>query len=354
VHIAIGEANSHDLLALRAVSSTGLLYDPTSVEFAIFEPDGTQNFPVAGREDVTSFGYATGIFPAWDTTADEGWSPQSGDPEGTWSITWYWTDEDGSTELTWTQRFDVVDSDDLALGYWSYLSPKDVRDEGITTTDLSDVRLASLLARAQGYIERVCRQPFRPVIDTLRLDGPHADTIFLPVPIIGVEYVRLNDSDSNLSDDSFHVYAAPSLRSNPGLLVEDHRRNPKISLALESDFWDGLPLDEPTRFYAGRKNQVIHGVFGFLEPDGTTPRLIRDAMLEIVLNTATQMTIPETGSTSIVAGPIVKEKTDRHSIEYASELTTDSALATSRRVEEILHLFRGPIGLGAPAPLRAY
>jgi len=359
-YICRSQINSTELLTLYAVDDDGILYDPETVEFRIWDRTGNvQVFPATGYEDVTTVGrFGVGSFRAYDTGTSDGWAPASGATIGPYRIDWRFTDSvDETITRTWSQRFDVVDVG-LELGYWTYLSPSRVRAEGVDSGMLPDDRLLDLIVRAQQYIERECRQAFRPIRQTLKFDGNGGVMIPFSIPIIGVEAVYVNDSDTELPTTSYAVYAYPSLKSDPGPRSPDSRRNPKITMktrASASPFRPGgVFLASPLagRLLPGPQMHQVPGVYGFLEADGTTPKLIEDAMLRVVLATAVMMDIGPGNQGGSVSGPITSEKTDQHEISYGFSYTagsSDSPLATSPEVLEILRRYRAPIGIASPA-----
>lgn len=360
-HLARGQTNNARILALHAVDSSGHLYNPDSVEFRVFDPAGTQVFPASGWEDVTSYGTATGVFPAWDTTAGAGWTVDAAADLGKWSIEWAFLDSDGTTERTWTQEFWVSEAD-TDFPFWSYVSPNEVRAEGVDASQLSASRLVALLRRVQDYIERACRQPFRPVRAQIKVDGHGAPTLFFSVPIVGIESLIANFGSAALPTSAYRVYSCPALGDDPGWAPGDNRRNPRIALvseltgrALGAGGIFATVRGAGGRFAAGAQAHTVTGVWGFLERDGATPQLIRDAALRLILANTPLLEVGGSAPASVPAGPITSERTDRHEISYADNSSTSagpalgSALATSREVEEILHLYRGPIVMGAPA-----
>ena len=171
------------------------------------------------------------------------------------------------------------------------------------------------------------------------------------IPLIGVEFVKANSSTQTVSQSSLAVYNSPSLETSRWYSSsEDYRRNPRIALKADLDIYSGAYLGAADVFAVGRRNQTIKGVFGFVEPDGTTPSQITYAMLKLVYSTATALSLAS--STTSTAGPIKKEKVDRHEIEYmeSTSSTSTSALSSSPEVEEIIQLYKAPIGIGAAPP----
>lgn len=345
-YLALGQANRIEILGLFPTTDRGFLYDPQTVEYRVLTSAGAT---VIDWTDVTSSGRrGVGAFYAPFTPGSPDFSVARN-----YVIEWRFSDSDTpSTSRTWSLAFDIY-SAGTGTPFRTYLTPGRVRDEGIDTTELSDARLVQLIQRAQAFVERECRQPFRPVQSTVRFDGPGSGLWQAPLPILGVEYLRVNDSTTDYPTDAFEVYTSPHLGGDPGWQPKDNRRNPKIRLARDlypSPFRANPAGGITHRFRAGAKAHTVKAVWGFVEPDGTTPLLIEEAVLRLVLATATLMEIG--GGSAVVAGPIIREETDLHEIEYASSASsasTSDAIATSPEVADILRRYRAPIAIGSPA-----
>jgi hypothetical protein len=344
-YLAQGQANRVEILGLFPVDSKGFIFDPDTVEFRVLDPDGDESI---GWTDVTSSGRKdVGVYYAPFT-------PASDAEIGVWSIEWRWTDADDSdTEQTWSQSFDIYTAG-FGVPYWTYVTPRQLRAEGVDTTALPDLRMVELIKLAQSFIERECRQPFRPVRRAVDFDGNGSALWLAPMPILGVEYLRINRSTIDLNHDQYAAYTSPFLGTDPGYLPKDNRKNPRVKLIRglsPSPFRAGRIIGSggTGRFLPGAKAHTIKAVWGFLEPDGTTPPLIQNAALRLVLATATLMA--DAASSSTIAGPVVREQTDTHEIEYADTVGSwdYTALATSPEVQDILRRYRAPLALGAPA-----
>jgi len=352
-HLANGEENTRDILALHAVNREGQLFDPTVVEFVVYDWDSgspVQVFPATGREDVSSEGDFTGVFPAKDVTLSVGLTPGTSwatPNEGKHSIKWWYTDPDNSAAtLSWEQVFYISDAA-LGLGVWSYVSPNELRAEGLSAVTVADAWMLELLIYAQQLIDRLCKQPFRPVYQTFKMDGTGSPRLHFPVPIIGIDYIKANFSSQELDADSYHAYASPINRKGPIWLQADHRRNPKIEMVATPSIYSGGRPGYPGYFGEGAANQDIGGVFGFLEPDGTTPGPIRRATMAMVFGMASRLT---TGSTSSASspGPLKRLRVDRHEQEWdtlSSTVGLSDALALTPEVEQIIKNYRAPISI---------
>lgn len=342
-------------LALYVVNDEGWLRDVASVEYRVLRPDGTEH--TAWTEVVGTDGDGdTGTY--WP----DAWAAGGGESLGFWRIYWRWTDPDDSSETkTWSQKFEVVDEGLYSASpYRTYLGPAAVFAEGVLVTDVAYARLEKLILDAQDYIERATGQFFRPVPSEQRHGGRGVNVLHLRTPIIGLEYVRLGRSSTNTNEDLFdvgftradldhHTPPMPDERKNPGIHARRDKSLDFFSRAGE-DYGAHLP-----RFAEGRHNQRIKGVFGYVEQDGSTPALIQEAALRLVINKAPKIDFPGMeGGQPVPAGPTSQEMVDRHLVSFvkapASKLQW--ALATDKRVEEILRMFKAPWLIGSPVNRR--
>ena len=352
-HLAREQANLPAILGLYAVDSSGHLYDPDSVEFRVVDiSTGLQVFPASGLEDVTAEGVGTGRFYAYDTLLSVGFTPEVTYTVGAHRIDWTYTGSDGTTVRTWSQEFDVSESG-TGLPYWTYISPNRVRAEGIDSTELPDARLLVLIARVQQHIERVARQPFRPIPLTLAIDGSGSTLMSLAVPIIGIESLKVNHATQAMDTTAYRVYFTSTTDVDPGWGVKDYRRNPKIVMANEftpSPFSTG-GIFGAARFAPGAQPHEVIGTFGFLERDGTTPALITQAALLLILAN-TPLLEAGAGGSAAPGGPVISDRTDRHEVKFAApagSAVLSSAMNTSGEIEDIIRHYKAPIGMASPA-----
>lgn len=354
-----GHTNTANLLAFFVVDEDGWLVDPSEIGFRIFDETGTQTFPavVGNYEDVRSNDgrLGRGRYFAYDDANARGWQVPAAAIAGGWRIEWRWKIESSDAYSTWSEDFDVVASYDSGagtgfrgVGYRTYTSPARIRDEGISATQLSDPRMEQLILDAQAYIERETRNLFRPVYDTIRVDGKGAGRMFLGLPIIGADAV-LPNSSSEATRDALAVAFNRIDYSHLFTPKPDYRRKPSISYRSEVDVFAGTSPLARGYFRPGRQNQTVRAVWGFVESDGTTPRLIANAALRLVYGTATALD-PNAVS---VAGPLKSRTVDRHSESWAEAASGNlkRALAVSKEVEEALMLYKAPIAMSAPSPV---
>jgi hypothetical protein len=350
VRIALGDS-SDDVTPILDVqiSSGGVLTDPATLEFVIYDLTSgspVQVFPVSGRQAIviaappTGSQIATGHFFA-------PWTAPTTLNVGTHRIDWFFTEVIAGPEFTTTEEFEVYNP--AAVGDPFYTTIGAFRGLGVSALDVDDATLTLTMRIVHQLVERYCRQHFNPRTLEFRLDGNNADTLFLPLPVISVEFLRINDSTQDLGTDFFRVYngrAAPN----------DDRHNPKIVLDRStSDAIYRLPFTGVyPKFLKGRQNQHVRGVFGYTEADGSTPAPIIDAVERLVID---RLSNPPYGAAPIVAntgiaGTIIMEKTDGHEYRVASETSERPAgldgITKDPYIRDILRMYRAPKGVGAP------
>ncbi len=189
------------------------------------------------------------------------------------------------------------------------------------------------------------------------MDGNDSDTLFFGIPIIDIEYLKLNDSTEALDTSYYKVYNS---RTYP-----DDRRNPRISLIGPSRGRDIYlePLTFGTfKFRRGYQNQEVKGDFGFVEPDGSVPELIKRALIKLVIEKLTNPIYhdPSTGSPipppPPSVGPLLQERTDDHMKKWGYRGgETDkrkpglSGITNDQEILDIIKLYKAPIGIATPA-----
>lgn len=220
------------------------------------------------------------------------------------------------------------------------------------TTDYDESELLALISQAMAFIDRHTRQWFnaRTFDDSkpILIEGNNSETLFLPVPILEITAIR-KEAGSQILDPLF--YQVFNGRSFP-----DDRKNPMIKLRQEDD--DVLFVSS-SKWMRGVR-AVLTGVFGYLEEDGSTPLLIQRATLKLALIYAAK-TLGESAAAAADGdlGPIKREKTDLHEIEYFDPrssqadkkgLNEGSGLSGDDEIDDIIAAFRGPILIDGTYP----
>jgi hypothetical protein len=227
-----------------------------------------------------------------------------------------------------------------------YASIEDIREfSGLTPSQVSDEGVFAAIQLWQEVIERICRQWFYPKSLTLEVNGNDSDVLHFGVPIISVSEVYINGGVEALDSSAYKVYL-------------DYR-DPKICLTHAqqiADLYTAALRGGDARFYKGYQNQRIVGVFGHVITGNKAPRPIRRALTKLVTEKlVAQYGAGASGGTStVIAGTVVSETTDGHSISYGVQSTNSRrsgllGITSDMEILDIFALYRAPIGVATPA-----
>jgi len=344
------------------ITVNGVLTDAYEVGFRILDITGglpgTQIFPTTpgDYENVSSLPgkFSVGSYYAYDNGNAQGWTPGLAEPIGTHRIEWRWKISASAPYQADSEDFEVLAAS-AGSSADTYCSVQDIRDEGITSAMADDAKVLAYIEAWQAFIERACRQWFNARQVVFSVDGNDSDTLFFSVPIIQIDYLKINGNTVELDEDLFKVYS--------GRDFPDSRGNPHISLVgpdYYRDIYTAPLIDGRMKFRKGRQNQEIKGIFGYTEADGSTPKLIKRALMLLVVEKLTNPMYPDPASpitpSPSGAGSVLEEWTDGHKIKYGTrggEVSERkpglSGITTNVEILDILKLYKGPIGIGAPS-----
>jgi len=352
-----GQANNRYLLSCFIVDENGKLQDPdTSTSFTFKIDNLTGGFPVALEAAVTqsqttgSGKFAKGYFYAWQDGQPAAWTAPPGTTTGLYRITWTYTLNSEVRELV--RHFHLVPASE-GFERPFVLSTFDLTTAGISTVTTVQGK-HRLIREVEAAINRVTNQWFHPIYETARYRGRNHETLFLGIPILGVQDIIANQSRaSNASTrvvvdrDLYHVHSWPHFR--------DAKANPFIELigTTTSDFFAArLVIGEG---FDNAFVQDVSGVFGCVGEDGhdgywDPPSLLIDVARDAALAMA--------GEASLATTSLKYEKTDMHEYEYqAISASASSAMVLSSATQMFngdtsissrLAFFKSPIKLGAP------
>lgn len=367
--LARGQANTPSILNWF-VTVGSVLTDVNEIGFRILDITGglpgTQVFPasVGTYEPVTNAPghFSTGAYYAFNNGGGEGWTPDDAEPLGTHRIEWRWKVDASDPYQLGSEDFEVLvhsagTSDDLYLGVTGdlYIGVDAIRAQGLTSSMASDSSVLAAIATWQAFLERACRQWFAPKTMIIKFDGTDSDAIHFGVPIISIDYLKINSSTTELDPGLYKVYNS--------IAYPDDRRNPRIKLVSEDemDIYTAPMIFGRHRFRKGRQNQEVKGTFGYVETDGSTPRLIKHALTKLVIEKLAKPILTPPGAEPVplpplLSGIIKREVTDGHSLEYAvagGELSTRkpglSGITMDQEILDIIRLYKAPIGIATPA-----
>lgn len=193
---------------------------------------------------------------------------------------------------------------------------------------------------AMDYIDEQTGQFFNKRNGEFQLEGNNSPVLFFPVPIIEIEELIINSLDQELLEGEDKDFVAFKGRQMP----QDDRRNPKIKLNVGRGR-DSIFVGVTGRVFA--KNTLTHitGSFGFLEADGSTPRLIKRATKILAIGKLNQPIVKTAGVGDV--GPVKKIKVDLHEKEFfeptSNKEVGSQVLSGSEEVDIILAKYRTPI-----------
>lgn len=198
----------------------------------------------------------------------------------------------------------------------SYITLEDLRAEGVSETEYpNDEYLESRIAIAQEFIDTVTGRFFEQRNYRLLLDGTGHDTLFLPVPPVnGDTAITEVLIDNDVEDSDNYTYP---LRGFP-----DDRYNPR--LIRLSGTWP-----------RGTLNISITGDFGFVEPDGTTPPLIKHLCKMVTVWGLSPIADKSTSRES----QIIEEELGDYRYRL-SEVGKGSGMFGDQRIDNIIAMYR--------------
>ncbi len=204
-----------------------------------------------------------------------------------------------------------------------------------------------IIDQAINFIDEQTGQFFNSRPALVSLEGNNTPTMWFPVPIIDIQKLRINSTTSELTEGEEFDYIAFKGRAEP----QDDRRNPRIKLNVgrgrDSIFIGAIS----SRIFAKQTLTEITGDFGFLEPDGSTPALIRRATTILA---AKEINSPAASASATTGtGPVKRTKVDLHEKEFfeLKSATARGSLSGIPEVDQIISRFRTAIRLGGSIEL---
>jgi hypothetical protein len=310
--IARGQRSDGNSPVLDLFTATGgAQADVATLAFQIFDiSDDTkranpvQVFPATAgaRAPVNT----TALWPAGDKLGTghyvAQWTPPGTEAVGRHEIRWFFHVTTGAPEQSAREEFDVL-PEGAASSPGGYALVSDLRDEGVTTTEATDARLARLILLASQYVDRVTGRFFEPRPMTLTVDGSGDRAQLVGHPIIAVNQAQMfvgTFSEFSVLPVDPAMYRVYNRHLSQGLLDPDDREDPKLEFLHWSDLLGAhttpagyLGLGSLV-WLPGVQNVIIDGLFGYTDPDGTaigsTPDLIRHVTKLLVLRESPKMT----------------------------------------------------------------
>jgi len=225
-----------------------------------------------------------------------------------------------------------------------YATLQQLRNEGLpgdASTEVTDAQALTLLSRASELVERLTRNLFYETQGTFIFDGNNSYLLHLPLAIIDVESLTINNETTALGSADFRAYTGTQA-------PQDDRYNPKIELRRNAQ--PSIFTGFQTRKFLKGYDQTIIGRFGFLESDGGTPAVINECVIAIVMTTWKSLFERfgvydgGGGGPGPMGGPLKREKTDDHEVEWWQGDTgnVEQGLVVPQYIHGRLKLYRSP------------
>lgn len=255
---------------------------------------------------------------------------------GTFYDVVHFTLEENGPELMLINSFSVTADGLPKLGY---VTVAEVRAEGLTDEEkYPDDLINSRIQYNTKLIENYTGQFFEARKLLFMVDGYGSFNIQLDIPIIHIDKMEILEPVSShlkrfdIRLEDIRIY---NRHITSGLTEPDDRENPMIGNVY-------LPK--------GRQNILIEGTFGYTEQDGSTPLMIKRALILMVLKDKDLLASNKRQSMLMgLSGRLRSESTDGHSYSLAVATPVQGStpyFTGDEEVDHILHNFRKPFGLG--------
>lgn len=215
---------------------------------------------------------------------------------------------------------------------------------------LPKYRGESLIENAMEFIDEQTGQFFNKRSGTYQIEGNNTPTMFFPVPIINIEKLLINGTDIELVEGDDNDFVAFKGRQRP----RDDRRNPKIKLNMGTAAHNIFSGTYSTGIFAKGTRTTIIGDFGFLNPDGSTPKQIKQATMLLVARELNKSAASTGSATSASAGQLKRIRVDLHEKEFFEDKAVSSKGSVSSGipvVDQIIAKFKAPVLIGGSTPM---
>lgn len=224
-----------------------------------------------------------------------------------------------------------------------YVTVQELRDEGLpgdATTSVTDAQALILLQRSSDLVEKLTNNIFYIVQGTYIFDGSNSYLLHLPLAIVDISSLTINNGTSVLDTTDYRVY-------NGKVPPQDDRHNPKIE--LRNPQIQSIYTRTHIRRFVKGYDQTVVGRFGYVEDDETTPAIIKECVSAIVMMTWRDLFTrfgyeSGGGGGPLPLGPKKREITDDHEVEWWQSDTafTEQGLVVPQYIHGRLKMYKGP------------
>jgi hypothetical protein len=206
--------------------------------------------------------------------------------------------------------------------------------------DVSKGRGEALVRLSMARVDRETGQFFNKRSGVFQFEGNNSPVLFLNVPIIEIRSFKINSTEQELIEGKLNDFLALKGRTEP----QDDRWNPRIKLNTRTDnIFSGAFTN---RVFLKDTFTEIDGDFGFLEVDGNTPLLIKEATLIDVIDAIENPEAQAAGEPT--TGSLKRLKVDIHEQEFFEPKGQSQVFqaSTNERFNRIMSQYRRPILIG--------
>ncbi len=206
--------------------------------------------------------------------------------------------------------------------------------------DVPKSRGEALVRLSMARVDRETGQFFNKRSGVFEFEGNNSPVLFLNVPIIGIRSLKINSTEQELIEGKLNDFLALKGRTEP----QDDRWNPRIKLNTRTDnIFSGAFTN---RVFLKDTFTEIDGDFGFLEADGNTPLLIKEATLIDVIDAIENPEAQAAGEPT--TGSLKRLKVDIHEQEFFEPKGQSQVFqaSTNERFNRIVSQYRRPILIG--------
>jgi hypothetical protein len=291
-------------------------------------------------------------------TAPSGWTLPSSHPleYGRYAIVWSVVLVAGGPTVTVRREFDLIKGGaPPAIVGSAYATVSDLRDEGVTVDDGSDLRLMRSIALASRLIDRATGRFFEPRFIAQTIDGTGGRAVQFGDPLIALQSLTLgNPVVSTIGLGGLRLF---NRHITQRLLSPDDRDDPKIEFVHFRDIFgrqrsasvDSPLFGVPFRdlfFPSGVQNVNVTGLWGYTDPDGSpagdTPIMVRHCCKLIVMREWRKMNDDLRDDRK--RHRLTSEKTRDQS--YTLDKLSEGHVTGDREIDDILLAYRRTMRIG--------
>lgn len=224
----------------------------------------------------------------------------------------------------------------------------------VRSSQLTKRRATALITGYMQFVDRATRNFFNKRPGIFSLEGDNGPTMWLPVPIIAIDKIVINSTTTELFEGEGRDFIAFMGRTAPA----DDRKNPMIKLGMGRGRDSIFNSAVSNRIFARGTMTQLHGSFGYLEADGTTPERIKYAMKLLIFKEMNKPSSTLGSSGQVSAGPLRRIKVDLHEKEFfaspAAESDKKAVLSGIMEVDTILAQYKSPLLVSGSIPRFAH